>query len=1024
MRPLKRSLLLVLVGGLLVGGGLYPTVRTARPAAPLRELERVHLSRVLAARLSIPTRYRPCAEAPVPNGAGARGLGCSGRRVNGERPLHLAPLVFARESVDPDSLHAAALVTVLWGDATEASLNEAVQLLSAALRLGGDPVPLLVDLSAVHLARANLTGNPQDLEAALDRALEALHHSPRNPAARFNAALAAEALSLDRQARQRWNAYLWVDFTSPWRREARDRRRALPQQPPAPRIPDASASAEEVDAFAARYPQEARMLGWDSVLGRWGDAALHGRAAEADRQLTLAQRLGAALERRPGGDASLAEAVAAIRAVRSDAAATRILAQVHGAYSHAISVGDSTAMASLARAVLLKPRSPVLIRYAHAARLARMVAGKTPDGVPAALQSLLSDPQVIRHHALTARLNWILGQSLFKEGRFRSAREPFNRAARGYAGLREAENYGATRALEGWALYEAGDSVRAYRSANQALRALRPYWNSVRLHSVLFDMAKYAVRDEMPWAAEAFLIESLVVARQAGTATEIVQALIARAEHRAGRGEIRRAAQDLDAAEALLPKVDDPVVEKRLRSMRAVTDARSPADLKDAIAFFATDKAVWQMQALMRRADLYMAAGEIELASADLDRVTTHFQTTAQEEQNFHLRSAVTEQARSLFDRLVTLYVGAGRPVEALRTLERGRVSFGRDGDARNPRGPVAAPPGYVALEYALIGDTLLIWRIRGSSVTRYKRTVDRDTVLYAIEQANAGLRSVQRGPRAMPHLRNLHQWLVAPVRDSLGPRGTPLLIVADGEIAGVPFPALLNARDGRYLALDHPLRHAATLAEAAGPPRPVRAAGPALLIADPAFRRQEHRELVPLPGARAEMNALLRYYPRADTLSGTRATVDALRARAPRAGVIHYAGHAIFDDTRPERSFLVLAGTGRLQADAVGTMDLRGVEIIVLSACSTLRSRQGRSGGFAGLSGALLSAGAGGVVGSLWKVDDALAQPLMLAFHREYRASGDPVQALWQAQLAMMGSENLAERSPAAWAGFRYVGR
>jgi CHAT domain-containing protein len=103
--------------------------------------------------------------------------------------------------------------------------------------------------------------------------------------------------------------------------------------------------------------------------------------------------------------------------------------------------------------------------------------------------------------------------------------------------------------------------------------------------------------------------------------------------------------------------------------------------------------------------------------------------------------------------------------------------------------------------------------------------------------------------------------------------------------------------------------------------------------------------------------------------------------------------------------------------------MDLSHLRLVVLSACQTQRSTGGRSGGFAGLSGAMLAAGAGGVVGSQWRVDDALTRELMAGFHAAYRASGDGADALHRAQLRLLGSPDSALSSPSAWAGFRYAG-
>jgi CHAT domain-containing protein len=139
----------------------------------------------------------------------------------------------------------------------------------------------------------------------------------------------------------------------------------------------------------------------------------------------------------------------------------------------------------------------------------------------------------------------------------------------------------------------------------------------------------------------------------------------------------------------------------------------------------------------------------------------------------------------------------------------------------------------------------------------------------------------------------------------------------------------------------------------------------------------------------------------------------------------VHFAGHAVFDDERPELSFLALAGNpGRLTATDVAALDLRRVRLVVLSACETMRAHGGRSGGFGGLTGAVLAAGAGGVVGSLWRVNDARTLELMREFHRAYRASGgDAARALRTAQLRQLHSPDPLRSSPAAWSGFRYAG-
>jgi CHAT domain-containing protein len=62
--------------------------------------------------------------------------------------------------------------------------------------------------------------------------------------------------------------------------------------------------------------------------------------------------------------------------------------------------------------------------------------------------------------------------------------------------------------------------------------------------------------------------------------------------------------------------------------------------------------------------------------------------------------------------------------------------------------------------------------------------------------------------------------------------------------------------------------------------------------------------------------------------------------------------------------------------------------------------------------------------VGSLWEVEDIRTREVITGFHDAYRASGDAASALRAAQLSLLRGPDRSQRSPAAWAGFRYAGR
>jgi CHAT domain-containing protein len=179
-------------------------------------------------------------------------------------------------------------------------------------------------------------------------------------------------------------------------------------------------------------------------------------------------------------------------------------------------------------------------------------------------------------------------------------------------------------------------------------------------------------------------------------------------------------------------------------------------------------------------------------------------------------------------------------------------------------------------------------------------------------------------------------------------------------------------------------------------------------------------------------------------TLTGAEASTQRVLLELPRARVAHLATHGFFADAKfrsvlqlDESLFgrevsgdgrttrrvgpgwrsplvlsgLVLAGANRpdtpdrgiLSADDLARLDLRGLELAVLSACETGLGEVGGGEGVFGLQRAFHLAGCRDVVASLWKVDDQATAALMVLF---YRYLGEeklpPLQALRRAQLAL----------------------
>ncbi len=192
--------------------------------------------------------------------------------------------------------------------------------------------------------------------------------------------------------------------------------------------------------------------------------------------------------------------------------------------------------------------------------------------------------------------------------------------------------------------------------------------------------------------------------------------------------------------------------------------------------------------------------------------------------------------------------------------------------------------------------------------------------------------------------------------------------------------------------------------------------------------------------------------------LSGPAATEDAVEKALPDAWIVHLATHGYFADnavlsdqgdvfqvasgdggwrsyaesltersTRSPsmRNGLVLSGVnlgsridgehfriekGILTAQEISDLDLRGVELTVLSACDSGLGTIEPGEGVFGLQRSLLMAGVRRVVASLWKVSDAATAEFMTDFYAAVLKSGrSPEDALQEVQLDWIKAQRTA---------------
>jgi CHAT domain-containing protein len=959
------------------------------------------------------------------------------------------------------------------------------------------------DVAAAYYVRAQRNDWPSDFLRALDAADEAVAAKPDLPAARFNRALALEALGLTEEATTAWEQFLEND-RSDWADEARGhdnrliRQTALDDTRRWQRSRDALPAAlrahdrDAVGRLIAPFPYEAQRYFDEALLPQWA-------AAPTPEHLDSIRLFAAELSSRLGDDpfvTGVSEAIATASPEQLTA-----LQQGHLAFESArlaereLDYAGAAANYRKAAELLARGRSPFRLR----AELGYAVGiSFHQDERPRVLPLLLSmDTEAAKHgyRRIHARVQWIRANFL-DQSSFIESLAAYDAAAAEYARLHDDQGLAAIDTRRAGVLRNLGHHELAWRAAFSALRGSRHLIEPKDRNALLLETSLTAMALGHPHTAllyqnanVRFLQRTMREARpdESRRIQGLRQQLSIALRHRAAiqlhleHGD--SAARDLGESARLLHEDGnrDANVRRILQARTEEVRGQSLMRSRPREAVLAFSKALegtspsfrtFHASLLAQRAEAEMRAGNDGGAERDLRQSLD----VLRQEEAFILAKRQSGQGEDLWSSyfarfqdtyrvLIRHLVEEGRPAAALTYAERARAFEVLDLVKRlnaEPQIPVlqatpdensarqmiaqiqaSLPAGTFLIQYCVLEDRTYTWIIAKNAfqlltLPRVKRA---DTVRWSTELQEAArnknrnaadtvLRAAFAGLAEEP--------LAAIARMPGGSKPGRLVFVPDGAIHGLPIVALRNPETRRYLLEEAPVEISGSITLYLSSLQrdralPATSTPSVLVIGNPAFDQtltfaQGMRDLPYAKSEAEQIHAL--YAPHSDLLTGAAATVPAFLERAAGHDIVHVAGHAIVNPQQPSHSLLLLAPSpnrsGAIDAQELLTrLRLDRTRLVILSTCSSAGGLPVGPEGVAPLVRPLLAAGVPAVIGSLWDVDDATTEELMVSFHRHYEEGSDAAEAMRAAQLGLLSKTNHKPglRSVLAWAPFQVIG-
>jgi tetratricopeptide (TPR) repeat protein len=957
-------------------------------------------------------------------------------RARIERNLELAP-------TDPYWLQLQARADLL-GE----KFDPAIDILDRLLAAGPVTPALLADDAAAYFERGQATGSENDRATALDYLRRADELAPDDPIVLFNEAVVMEDRGQVMNAVETWNRYLRFERDARWLAEGRARLAALEQKLDRMKTHESRmeqhlatpqamrALAADPAALAAVDEELSSTLLPRMLYSAFPAPADRSRGSPCDDSCQAARIL-------------LRSLANSLESNHRDPWLSRLIPSD----SSPPTLRFTQAARALAEAIEADVRGDFTLALNSATRAQRLfrAAGNAAGEDRAAIERIYAlqrnfhlDPCATAAKALLRRdpqFAWIHIQAGLEDGICDSGPG----TATEYppeivAVLRQAQDHRYTllelraRNMNSGAAYESGDAEDAWRIG---LATVRKFYAGdyppFRVFTTIAGLAQ--LEKSTPRVQLAFLLEreseaileftrsrELILPEEFALAAAAVRAgdaaeahsVMRRAESEMANGERKQLKGFL--AEDEIAMANFYLGRGAIKSAKEELDAAGTCLIGD-------DDYVHRRSYAAVRGQLELALGHPEAAESLLRSAILHEERQAANAGAGNVIFA--QQDRDLYAALVAVWLAEKRaPEQTLALWERYRL--------RILGQPVPACPqdgldclqseltkalqrigGQTLMGQIVLENRVLLYRAGAHGIEWSSLPIGKDNVLAAAASLERVAGSPESSLEAVDQAAQKIGQLFFDGADNLSRSDGGLLLESDPALGNLPWAAVETA--GGPIGLRFNLEDCPSILLAPRHDSLSRAEGNPLVVGASIAAGDD----VPLPEVPHEARDVARHLQNPEMLLAGSATQSNVVAALDAAPAIHFAGHAV---QRAGATRLLLAGdpaTGKpyLDGDLLRKHPPRAARLIVFSACSSGKREEGWNHGMGDIVNTLAALGVPEVVATRWQIDSASAVPMMDTFYDGLARGFTVPQSLTLARQSLIRDPRY--RHPYYWAAY-----